>query len=400
LGRSNCTELQEIGVPVEGEDLESIWHTEMQLEERKRAVYFCFVADTQSSMAFSRNASMSVSDLRLSLPCCPAAWEADSAEQWRAYADVDPTQLPFHSLLQNYQNLESTQVPMKLHALSHVLVLYGLMAISMEMMRRDQALSACNAMSDENLSGNRFVASLRTWKANLDAYRIDVRTSFRSTRLAQSSTLDLMFRSFISDATILYHTASAFLSLGSSDMYASVSSPGSCNNFERNHDYHQIAHSPKSWLSSQLASHGAWHAGYAIREVVLNDGIPTLSGLFNSALSLYVSLLACCSFYLLRDETGQASPFNQGQDLAHSTEAQPTHSGEPWHAARQMGFAILTLTNVNIEMTTMAISKDQIKALCVGIEEYLRCVHSPALEERARALSVSFCNTSLASIIM
>ena len=372
----------------------------MQLEERKRIVYLCFVSDAQSSMELSRNASMSVFDLRLSLPCCPAAWEAESAEQWRENANAEPTRLPFYSIVQDYQNHKSGQLPIKLNALSHILVLYGLVAISMEIKRRDQALTPSNVMSGHSLSENRFVSPLRAWKANFDAYRIDVRTSFRSTRLAQSSTLDLRFRSFISDATVLYHSANAFVCLGSWELDAYTSIPALYNNFQENHDYEQNAQWTNSWLSRQFAGHGTWHAGLAIREVVLDDSIHSLSGLFNPALSLYISLRVCCSFYLLQDEIGQATPFTHVQDLSRSTQTQPCDGGESWHAARQMGFAILTLTSTNTDWASMTISKDQVKALCLGIQEYLRCVHSPALEERTRILGASFCNNSLAENVM
>lgn len=80
---------------------------------------------------------MSAFELRVSLPCNPTAWEAESAEEWwKTYRrEIDTS---FLSVLKVYVNPGTATPPPHLNALSRLLVLHGLMSISWDMKRRDQ----------------------------------------------------------------------------------------------------------------------------------------------------------------------------------------------------------------------------------------------------------------------
>lgn len=357
----------------------------MQLEERRRVTYLCFVADTQASMLHSRSASMSVSDLRLSLPCCPASWEAESAGQWREIIALEPTEPSLFSLLQDYQQPELATWPKALNALSHILVLYGLVAISMETIRRKRTIVDCNPATGQMRPENPLMPSMRTWKVKFDAYTTDVRGSLRENGLARELILDYRFHAFVSDATVLYYAASAFLHLGICDLDGLADGPDLHLSFNPQ----QTMPCANLWLSDQSAGQAARHAGHAIRKVVLDSCMNSISGLFSPALSLYISLLVCCTFHL-QQRTPLVS-FSGQYSSSLSNSGASYDIKESWHAARQMGLALLALTDMNSEHSPITISRDQVKALCAGVRDHLRWIHSPRLESRAEALERAFC---------
>jgi len=80
---------------------------------------------------------MSAFELRVSLPCNPTTWEADSAEEWYNNFRKE-TEISFLSVLKLYVNPGSASPPAQLNALSQLLILHGLMSLSWDMKRRDQ----------------------------------------------------------------------------------------------------------------------------------------------------------------------------------------------------------------------------------------------------------------------
>jgi hypothetical protein len=81
---------------------------------------------------------MSSFELRTTLPCNEATWEASSAEEWWKCAKTEP-QTSYLTILRAYVNPDSgTPIP-ALNTFSRFLVLHGLMSIQWDMKRRDQA---------------------------------------------------------------------------------------------------------------------------------------------------------------------------------------------------------------------------------------------------------------------
>lgn len=101
-----------------------------------RLAFLCFLWDTQHAVLFSQSLCMSSFELRTTLPCSQAAWEASSAEEWWRYARKE-RQISYLAVLKAYMNPDSSQFP-PLNALSRLLVLHGLMSIQWDMKRRDQ----------------------------------------------------------------------------------------------------------------------------------------------------------------------------------------------------------------------------------------------------------------------
>jgi hypothetical protein len=93
--------------------------------------------DTQNAVLFSHTMSMSASEIRTTLPCHWAAWEAPSAEEWRRYATKEPS-MSFQAVLRAYLEPDFEETPTDLDAFSYLLVLNGLLSIQHEMKQFDR----------------------------------------------------------------------------------------------------------------------------------------------------------------------------------------------------------------------------------------------------------------------
>lgn len=354
----------------------------METEERKRLAYFCFVADVQSSMLQTQSGSMPVSGLGLSLPCCPAAWEADSAEQWRNYAVQETHQPSFYSILQGYQDSNTGFRSMATNGLSHVLVLYGLIALFRQLERRDLDLLGSVDTHGRDQIQNRAIASFRNWKTNFDAHCIDARTSMRSAGLARDPTLDSRFRSFLSNTMVLYHTANAISNLSAPELEALHRASG----FHRAPPKTAGQHLFKASTSKSSSTRPIWHAGHAFREAALETCTSNDDGLFDSPTNVYTSLLVCYTLYWLHEPAEPPTPFTHDGEFSRQIQGQPCDHKELWHPY-QFGSAVLSLIAANTDSTTITIPGDQLRPLCTGVREYLNSVDAPLLGERASSLA-------------
>lgn len=353
-------------------DVDLQWRMEMEAEERKRLAYFCFVADVQSSALQTQSASMSLSDLGLSLPCCPATWEADSAEQWRDYALQERSQPSLHSVLQDYQDSGAGVKSMATNALSHVLVLYGLIALFWQFERSDRVLRGSTDLHGQGEIQDRAITSFESWRTHFDAYCIDFRASMRSAGLVRDSTLDFRFRSFLSNTMVLYHTANAVFHLGVRDLEALNRASGP------HHVPLNIAgqHSFRPSTSKRSSAISIYHVGHALREAALETCTDSGDGLLDSPRNVYTSLLVCCTFCRLHELAEPSIPFTHSGEffgkVQDHTELWPT---------QQFGSAVLAL------IAGATISRDQLIRLCVGVQEYLQSIDAPLLEARVGNLT-------------
>ncbi|EAA61467.1 hypothetical protein AN9176.2 [Aspergillus nidulans FGSC A4] len=97
-----------------GLELEDAWKRAMDAEQRKRLAFQCFMWDTEHSVLFSQSLCMSAFEIRSSLPCSPAAWEAHTAEEWSRHASRD-TEHAFLPVLKGYITPGSVSRPRDLN---------------------------------------------------------------------------------------------------------------------------------------------------------------------------------------------------------------------------------------------------------------------------------------------
>ncbi|KAL1959977.1 hypothetical protein VTO42DRAFT_645 [Malbranchea cinnamomea] len=82
IRRSDCLMIRTAPTVQRPNDLESAWKQAMGAEARKRLAMLCFMWDTQHAVLISQSLCMSAFEIRSSLPCDPATWEAATAEDW------------------------------------------------------------------------------------------------------------------------------------------------------------------------------------------------------------------------------------------------------------------------------------------------------------------------------
>ncbi|KAL4915022.1 major facilitator superfamily domain-containing protein [Aspergillus aurantiobrunneus] len=126
IRRSTCCAIRStLPVPsMESSETErtEAWKTAMDAEQRKRLAFQCFMWDTEHSVLFSQSLCMSAFEIRSSLPCSSAAWEAHTAEEWCRHAARDAGH-SFLSVLKGYITPGAVARPRDLNGLSRLTTL-------------------------------------------------------------------------------------------------------------------------------------------------------------------------------------------------------------------------------------------------------------------------------------
>ena len=369
--------------------MELQWKSEMYFEEHKRIVYFCFLLDTQSAIFFSQKPCMAVSELGLDLPCSPAAWEADTADEWYKHV-VSSSHLP--SLRSVIQDLlcRDTRLPRRhLNALSHILVLYGLIAVSWDMRYSQRTFLNWDTSLGSEDWRNQMVATFEKWKADFDAYRMNVLVSLRDIGPVHDSTLTTQFRSFFGGAVMLYHTANIFLHANISDSY--ISESGFHWHAQERYQRNRHPQDKKVWSSKASAVTAVSHAAQSIREAILEAGSNEYSCLLGSLWCLYVAAAVCNVFsrlgYIDEDEhplDGSDAGHSMNQNFRSSTFC---YEDKSWNANHRISVAISQLTDSGRENFVGTVARYQAQVLSLGAQGYLRRSRCRKLAEAVNVLA-------------
>ncbi|KAH8884065.1 hypothetical protein GQ53DRAFT_731226 [Thozetella sp. PMI_491] len=121
---------------------ERAWHRWIERESSYRAAYFAFIMDAQHSSIFGHTAALSLSDIRLPLPCADVIWDAATATQWeRARARTAP---PPQFLAALRALLSRRPIPQSYSPFARFVLLHGLLCVTRHMITRDQTASCIN----------------------------------------------------------------------------------------------------------------------------------------------------------------------------------------------------------------------------------------------------------------
>ena len=141
IRRPDCQNIRTSSPPITtpvNADLDLMWRSEMELEQRKRLVLLCFLWDTQHAVLFSQASCLSAIELRLSLPCDTESWGATTAGDWWESRQRNPVDYLFLSVLKSYLSPDPATHPRYLDGFSRTLILHGLMSVSSDLKRRNQ----------------------------------------------------------------------------------------------------------------------------------------------------------------------------------------------------------------------------------------------------------------------
>lgn len=115
------------------------WHLWIEQESTKRAAFFAFIMDAQHVSIFGHSPALSVSDIRLPLPCSEALWNATSASRWKAEKDRSEEPPEFLPALRSL--LARRPLPSSWSPFSRFILLHGLFSVTKHMQERDLTAS-------------------------------------------------------------------------------------------------------------------------------------------------------------------------------------------------------------------------------------------------------------------
>lgn len=150
----------------DGSSLERAWHLWIEQESSRRASLFAFIMDAQHVSIFGHSPALSVSDIRLLLPCPEALWTAKTASHWKREKckyEAPPTFLSALRGLLARRPLPSTYSPF-----TRFILLHGLFSVTKHMQERD--LTAAD-VGGAKTSTNESLPSSPSNLSEVDAWR-------------------------------------------------------------------------------------------------------------------------------------------------------------------------------------------------------------------------------------
>lgn len=320
IRRSDCQSVTKTPGPQDGVSLAEAWKLWAVAEQKKRLALLCFMWDTQHAVLFCQSLCMSAFELRCSLPCAQAVWEAPDAELW-ARAWPSPTrQAPspssdpvapsmFLPTLKFYLSAQSSGASIhNLDALGQVLVLHGLMSIAWDMQRRDQTslgvVSTTGPASWKDLLSKAY----DRWKTDFDSYCRDAALASSDSGDASASE----WSAFAAAYRAVYHAAQALLNMDFLDVQIYAGARHILGRPVQQQDYVRSSRVVKRWASNsrERAATAAWHGAGMLRDLMTSKGnsdssvsskpimdSPYLTSLFHVPWCLYLATLSCWAFH-------------------------------------------------------------------------------------------------------
>lgn len=320
IRRSDCQSVTKTPGPQDGVSLAEAWKLWAIAEQKKRLALLCFMWDTQHAVLFCQSLCMSAFELRCSMPCAQAVWEAPDAELWaRAWPSPtrqtpSPTSDPvgpsmFLPTLKFYLSAQPSGASThNLDALGQVLVLHGLMSIAWDMQRRDQTslgvVSTTGPASWKDLLSKAY----DRWKADFDSYCHDA--ALASSDSGDSSASE--WSAFSAAYRAVYHAAQALLNMDFLDVQIYAGARHILGRPVQQQDYVRSSRVVKRWASNsrERAAAAAWHGAGMLRDLMTGDGSadsggsgkpmmesPHLTSLFHVPWCLYLATLSCWAFH-------------------------------------------------------------------------------------------------------
>ncbi|OJD28227.1 hypothetical protein ACJ73_00357 [Blastomyces percursus] len=301
IRRSNCPIIRTSPLVERPDNLDLAWRQAMDLEQRKRLAMLCFMWDTQHAVLFSQSLCMSAFEIRASLPCDEATWEANTAGEWFEYTRVEPSHSAFLPVLKAYITPNTTRRPRHLNALSRIFLLHGLMSISSDLKRRDQTTLRSET---PNLFG--------AWKARIsrsyDLWKNDFDADCMNMKLNQTSNQ----RKFVGLKTathVMYHAAHITLNVEVLDLQIYAGAPHILGRVVTAGDFERSQRVVTRWLNEdpRSAAKATRHASYILQDAIMNLNDWDETDVFHYPWCLYLATLTCWAFHLPTSSTSTSS---------------------------------------------------------------------------------------------
>lgn len=229
--------------------------------------------DTQHAVLFCQSLCMSAFELRSTLPCSQALWEAPNAESWSHIRQNSSSSPLFLSCLKMYLNpaTAASSMPRNLNALSRSLLLHGLMSVSWDMQRRDQ--TSLDVIDTNPLSNwqSRLALSYNAWHADFTSFC----SSYFSKLPSATHPLAREFKAWSTATLSLYHSAHILLHTPFLDLQIYAGARHILGRPVARTDYVRSQRVVKRWVAenTSIAGRAVWHAAKLVQ-----DGVDTLDG--------------------------------------------------------------------------------------------------------------------------
>ena len=367
-----------------------------------RLAFLCFLWDTQHAVLFSQSLCMSSFELRTTLPCNEATWEASSAEEWWYHAKKEP-QISYLSVLKAYMNPDlETEMP-QLNSFSRLLALHGLMSIQWDMKRRDQtSLGQMLAGSSERESWqHRLARSYDAWKADFDTYCMNVTLTLSNIPSRRAA-----FTRFSTATIAIYHAAHITLNVEILDLQIYAGARHIIGRPVTPADYERSRRLIKDWAkpeSDGSSSNAVWHAACLLRDGIMNLEIWDVNDAFHYPWCLYLSTLTCWAFHFANVmDTNPLSSSSSSSLHRHfptttsretpSTDTNPKPSSSSSEAINdacakaEMTSLVSNMASVRPENLWRVIAKHSSKGLIAVIAKHLGNVRWAVVHEGMKVL--------------
>ncbi|KIX06269.1 uncharacterized protein Z518_04244 [Rhinocladiella mackenziei CBS 650.93] len=392
IRRSDCQTVRQPNFGEGSGDLESDWRKAIDVELRKRLAFLCFLWDTQHAVLFSQSLCMSSFELRTTLPCNQATWEASSAEEWWKHARKEP-QISYLTVLKAYMNPDSgTQIP-PLNALSRLLVLHGLMSIQWDMRRRDQTSLGIGTQNGSNPDHpkwqDRLSQSYDAWKADFDTYCMNMTLS-----LNDSPSRKAEFTRFSTATIAIYHAAHITLNVEILDLQIYAGARHIIGRPVTRTDYDRSRRMVKEWAKpggSTPGAKAAWHAAHLLRDGIMNLDNWDVNNAFHYPWCLYLSTLTCWAFHFANvvDKSSTSPSNHDGERATPSTSSHldgVVDDGIVWHAKAEMNALVSSMTSVVPENLWRVLGKYSTSGLTTVMAKHLSNVRWAVVHEGMKVL--------------
>ncbi|KAK4540020.1 hypothetical protein LTR36_009836 [Oleoguttula mirabilis] len=371
IRRSDCQSVRATESTNSAADPEARWSYAMDVEQRKRVAFLCFLWDTQHAVLFSQSLCMSAFELRTTLPCGPAAWEAESAETW-AKEYRQESEVTFLSVLKAYMCPGHRSLLKPINALSRLLVLHGLMSIAWDMKRRDQtSLGSIGAASEWK---SRLAQSYDAWKTDFDGYCMNTMML-----LKDSPSLKQEFIRFNASSVAIYHAAHIVLNVEILDLQIYAGAQHIIGRPINTHDRERSRRVVKEWASQDTAaaSRAAWHAAQLLRDGIMNLDDWDVDKAFHYPWCLYIATLTCWAFHFAHND-------NEGTHRTSDTLGELHDTA--WDATTDMNSLISGMTGWGPECLSQLAGKYSTTGLTSVVATHLSNIRWAVIYEGMKVL--------------
>ncbi|RDI77734.1 hypothetical protein Vi05172_g12289 [Venturia inaequalis] len=292
IRRSDCQTVRQPDFDDGNQDIGIMWRKAIDVEHRKRLAFLCFIWDTQHAVLFSQSLCMSSFELRMSLPCNEATWEANNAEEWLKHARSE-SQISYLTVLRAYVNHDSGVPIPNLNTLSRLLLLHGLLSIQWDMKRRDQAslgYGPSKVKWDERLS-----RCYDAWKADFDDHSMNMLLS-----LSDNPSRRAEFTRFSTATIAIYHAAYITLNVEILDLQIYAGARHIVGRPVFAEDFNRSRRVLKEWAKPSgdgRAEKAVWHAAHLLKDGIMKLENWDVDSAFHYPWCLYLASLVCWAFH-------------------------------------------------------------------------------------------------------